>query len=128
MNMKKKVRFQEQPTLNWQNRAAVAKEMTPLMEITKDLLSFSFTQDRRWDSSVSPTTPPQAQPSPQIKQTSTSSTLPDDPLRLLIGEKSTSSSLGASSSVGVGMNDKSSESKRKNYSPPLIPIRKGSIN
>jgi hypothetical protein len=128
MNMKKKVRFQEQPTLNWQNRAAVAKEMTPLMEITKDLLSFSFTQDRRWDSSVSPTTPPQAQSSPQIKQTSSSSTLSDDLLQLLLGENSTSISPGASSSVGVGMNDKSSRSKKQNYSPPLIPIRKESIN
>ena len=124
--MKKKVRFQDQPTLNWQYRAAVAKEVNRLAEIPKDL--FSSTQDRRWDSSVSPTTPPQARPSSQIKQTSSSSTLSDDLRQLLLGENSTSISPGASSSVGVGMNDKSSKSKKQNYSPPLIPIRKESIN
>ena len=121
--MKKKVRFQDQPTLNWQYRAAVAKEVNRLAEIPKDL--FSSTQDRRWDSSVSPTTPPQARPSSQIKQTSSSSTLSDDLRQVLLGEISaSSSSLGASSSVR--MDDKSSKSNRKNYGPPLIPLRQES--
>ena len=122
--MKKKVRFQDQPTLNWQYRAAVAKEVNRLAEIPKDL--FSSTQDRRWDSSVSPTTPPQARPSSQIMQTSSSSTLSDDLRQLLLGEISSSSSLGASSSVR--MNDKSSKSNRNNYSPPSIPLRKESTD
>ena len=122
--MEKKVRFHDQPTLNWQYRAAVAKEVNRLAEIPKDL--FSSTQDRRWDSSVSPTTPPQARPSSQVKQTSSSSTLSDDLRQLLLEEISSSSSLGASSSVG--MNDKSSKSNRKNYSPPSIPLRKESTD
>ena len=130
--MKKKVRFQDQPTLNWQYRAAVAKEVNRLTKIQKDLfslsstLSLSSTQDRRWDSSVSPTTPPQARPSSQIMQTSSSSTLSDDLRQLLLGEISSSSSLGASSSVR--MNDKSSKSNRNNYSPPSIPLRKESTD
>ena len=99
-------------------KAAVAKEVTRLTKIPKDLFSLSSTQDRRWDS----------RPSSQKKQTSSSSTLSDDLLQLLLGENSTSISPGASSSVGVGMNDRSSKSKKQNYSPPLIPIRKESIN
>ena len=97
-------------------RAAVAKEVTRLTKIPKDLFSLSSTQDRRWDS----------RPSSQKKQTSSSSTLSDDLLQLLLGEMSSSSSLGASSSVG--MNDKGSKSNRKNYSPPSIPLRKESTD
>ena len=117
--MKKKVRFQEQPTLNWQYKAAVAKEVNRLSKIPRDLFSFSSTQDHRWDY------PSQARPSSQIKQTSSSSTLSDDLRQVLLGEISaSSSSLGASSSVR--MNDKSSKSNRKNYGPPLIPLRQES--
>ena len=118
--MKKKVRFQEQPTLNWQYKAAVAKEVNRLSKIPRDLFSFSSTQDHRWDY------PSQARPSSQIKQTSSSSTLSDDLRQLLLGEISSSSSLGASSSVR--MNDKSSKSNRNNYSPPSIPLRKESTD
>ena len=119
MNMKKKVRFQEQPTLNWQYKAAVAKEVNRLSKIPRDLFSFSSTQDHRWDY------PSQARPSSQIKQTSSSSTLSDDLRQVLLGEISaSSSSLGASSSVR--MDDKSSKSNRKNYGPPLIPLRQES--
>ena len=119
MNMKKKVRFQEQPTLNWQYKAAVAKEVNRLSKIPRDLFSFSSTQDHRWDY------PSQARPSSQIKQTSSSSTLSDDLRQVLLGEISaSSSSLGASSSVR--MDDKSSKSNRKNYGPPSIPLRQES--
>lgn len=117
--MKKKVRFQEQPTLNWQYKAAVAKEVNRLSKIPRDLFLFSSTQDHRWDY------PSQARPSSQIKQTSSSSTLSDDLRQVLLGEISaSSSSLGASSSVR--MDDKSSKSNRKNYGPPLIPLRQES--
>ena len=118
--MKKKVRFQEQPTLNWQYKAAVAKEVNRLSKIPRDLFSFSSTQDHRWDY------PSQARPSSKIKQTSSSSsTLSDDLRQVLLGEISaSSSSLGASSSVR--MDDKSSKSNRKNYGPPLIPLRQES--
>ena len=117
--MKKKVRFQEQRTLNWQYKAAVAKEVNRLSKIPRDLFSFSSTQDHRWDY------PSQARPSSQIKQTSSSSTLSDDLRQVLLGEISaSSSSLGASSSVR--MDDKSSKSNRKNYGPPLIPLRQES--
>ena len=142
MNIKKTVRFQDQEYHERDNspesisglghltssinsdasistssfRAAVAKEVTRLTKIPKDLFSLSSTQDRRWDS----------RPSSQKKQTSSSSTLSDDLLQLLLGEMSSSSSLGASSSVG--MNDKGSKSNRKNYSPPSIPLRKESTD
>ena len=152
MNIKKTVRFQDQEYHERDNspesisglghltssinsdasistssfRAAVAKEVTRLTKIPKDLFSLSSTQDRRWDSSVSPTTPSQARPSSEKKQTSSSSMLSDDLLHLVLGEMPSSSSPGASSSVG--MNDKGSKSNRKNYSPPSIPLRKESTD
>jgi hypothetical protein len=99
-----------------------------LTELPTDLFSISSTQDRRWDSSVSPTTPPQARPSSQIEQTSTSNILSDDLQQLLLGETSSSSSSSRGASSTVRMNDKSSKSNRNNYSPTSIPFREESTD